>query len=241
MTFRCHRRRSVAAILLLSTIVVGPAGCRLAGSTEPTPKPEPTAARAESPKPTSTPTSVPDLRSPGPRKPTDPRVTESPCIQISFVGEPIPPTIANAADFSDIVVVGTLVGYGPDRWSTADGHRPTWNEVRSDGLSIVRPVSIAVERTLRGDSTTLGSVFVLGGRVGCDTFSVSDPLDAAVGTRAVYYLGTTTDGPSLLEAWAITADDMVVTPLDGLVPLQEIVDSLGNGATQTPGAQSPSP
>ena len=164
-------------------------------------------------------------------------IAEGSCFVVHVQATIGPRTVAAMAAMSPDIIVGTFQGFGPSRWNTPDGTRPTSNEFNSTSARLVRSVSIGVQTTVRGAGASASQAIVRGGQLGCDVSSFSDSPSLTVGSRYVFFLvpvGNSMGGPSsdllVLEAWPIDANGTVQTREDGAIPLSQI----STAATQIP-------
>lgn len=146
------------------------------------------------------------------------------------------PTIANRSGASVLVLVASVETIEAGRWNTPSGERPAAIDDigpdNPDTSMIYRPVSISVQEAVRGtgvDNPT--SVRWVGGQSGCDFAAIDSGtrVELVPGDRYVFFLGVSVDAggkrsPDLmiLEAWPISADDRVATPLEGNIPLSTL-------------------
>jgi hypothetical protein len=152
------------------------------------------------------------------------------CFEIPVAVEPIPQTIANMSTIGALVVDAGFVGYGKAVWNTSDGHRPTWEELRSKAIVLERPLAFKDLDLIRGDAAALPSAVARGGTLGCDYMSFdSDPV-LTEGSRYLSFLAPVTDSDGkdtgtiqLIEAWPIDANGVVSTRLEGAVDLTDVV------------------
>lgn len=150
------------------------------------------------------------------------------------------PTIVNRAEASVLVLVASVEAIEPGRWNTPSGERPATVEKPGPGNPdtslIYRPVSVRTEEVVRG--TGVGatiSVRWVGGQAGCEFVAIDSGsrADLVKGDRYVFFLGPSLDADGqpgvdlmILEAWPISADDRVATPLEGEVPLATLAKAV---------------
>ncbi|MEP7379105.1 MAG: hypothetical protein ABI725_06020 [Chloroflexota bacterium] len=141
------------------------------------------------------------------------------------------------ARISAVMVAGTFGGYGPGRWNTPDGKRPTSEEYLDStyDVTIVRDVRISVETSVRGAPTDLEGAYVRGGEIGCDSIRYSHIPELEPGSRWLFFLnpGPVGDANSpvlteLLRAWPISAKNVVTTDAGALMPLDELDAAVGS-------------
>jgi hypothetical protein len=214
----------VRAIGLAISAVVGltTAAC---ASVDATPGPEPTATIDPSPiAATASP-----YKTSGATQPSETIEPEPSCFNIHVIIEPIPQTMDAMSRISTVIVAGTFDRYGPTRWNTPDGVRPSQAMIQRKPARLIRPLLVTVDTTLRGQGVPLGAAQVRGGELGCDRVDYSDEIDLAVGSRYVFYLGPVgnSDGVvgtrlQLSEAWSLGSDNVARTRLEGPQPISEI-------------------
>lgn len=154
------------------------------------------------------------------------------------------PTITNRAEASVLVLVASVEAIEPGRWNTGSGERPAAVEKPGPGNPdtslIYRPVSLRTQEVIRGFVPGTGagatiSVRWVGGQAGCDFVAIDSGsrADLVKGDRYVFFLGPSVDADGqpgvdlmILEAWPISADDRVATPLEGDVPLATLAKAV---------------
>lgn len=135
------------------------------------------------------------------------------------------PTIANLALVSSAAVVAKIESISAGRFNTADGSRPA--EGATLATSVVRTIGLQVTDVLTGTVQT-GSLEVAahGGTIGCETWELTGQPPLEVGAEVVLFLddvldvtGKPIDMPAILQAMPVSAGDVVVTPVEGEMPL----------------------
>jgi hypothetical protein len=153
--------------------------------------------------------------------------SENPCIE-----EPIPTEahpLTYLAHRSRLIAIATFEGYGTPFWTTADGHRPSHEELLRDGGIITRPFELAAVEMLRGEERDLTGAREGGGMIGCDFVNFGGTRDMETGRRYVIFFfdeeastGSPTDVPSVLDALPLDASDIAEAFLEGPTPLGQI-------------------
>jgi hypothetical protein len=153
--------------------------------------------------------------------------SENPCIE-----EPIPGqahALTDLAHRSRVIAIVTFKGYGAPFWTTADGHRPSHEEVLRDGPIITRPIVLADAEMLRANAQDLTNAREGGGKIGCDFVSFGGTRDMEVGRRYVIFFfdeETFTGSPavvsSVLDALPLDGSDIAEAFLEGPTPLGQI-------------------
>jgi hypothetical protein len=152
---------------------------------------------------------------------------------MSMIRDEIPPTLSQRGGVSSDVLVGNFEGFGDPYWDTADGNRPSSEEVGSGHARILTPVVLSIDRELKGRSESASTATISGGQIGCDVFLVSGNPVLDADARYVLFLTevlTERDAtvPRLIAAWPVDANDIVDTPLDGELTLDELDNALDN-------------
>ena len=94
------------------------------------------------------------------------------------------------------IVLGTFDGYGPSRWNTPDGHRPSKLEAQEKPATLIRALLFTPIEQFVGAGSSLERAMVPGGVSGCDRMSFDvDPL--TVGRRYIFFLMPVSDS----EGW----------------------------------------
>jgi hypothetical protein len=161
----------------------------------------------------------------------------------TIVGQEVPRTIDNMAMMSEVIVVGEFKGIGKARWDTPDGSRP--KDLIQEPAVIIRPVLIETETAVRGDPSRAALAFLRGGTIGCDRMLFAGEPVPTEGSRYVFWLLRSTDsrgGPvpdlGLLEAWPIDANEIVQTPLDGKLSLNDLASRVAKVPYSPPSVAS---
>jgi hypothetical protein len=98
------------------------------------------------------------------------------CIEIVVSSSAAPPE--DVRTVATEVVHGTFDGYGPSRWNTPDGHRPSKLEAQQEPARLIRSLQFTPIEQIVGDGSSLDRAMVPGGVSGCDrvSFGVDMPL-----------------------------------------------------------------
>ena len=159
------------------------------------------------------------------------------------IGQEVPRTIDNMAMMSEVVVVGEFMGIGKARWDTPDGSRP--KDLIQEPAVIIRPVLIETETAVRGDPSRAALAFLRGGTIGCDRMLFAGEPVPTEGSRYAFWLLRSTDSRGtlvpdlgLLEAWPIDANEIVQTPLDGKLSLNDLASRVAKVPYSPPSVAS---
>ncbi len=168
----------------------------------------------------------------------------SSCISTNTIVSSVDPTMANLAQFSNAVVIGTFDGYGEAQWNTKGASAPATASERRLGVWIYRPIKISPTVVLRGSAAAVVNARVKGGMVGCDSAYYSDTPVLKQGATYVFFVEPEWDpgearstDPWVLWAWPQNVDGTVQTPLEGDVS----VAALGQVIAGTPSTVTSSP
>lgn len=138
------------------------------------------------------------------------------------------------------IVLGTLRGFGRATWTSADGHRPSRQEVQQEGITLVTPADVAPLVALRGPQAAVDRAVIRGGTSGCDTVSFEGDPQLAPGGRYLFLMvpmidgdGKPTDDLLVLAAWAVDQSDIVSTS-EGRMKLSAVMDALEHGLPTIP-------
>ena len=151
------------------------------------------------------------------------------CSDFTAVIEEGEATIELSVLWADTTIVADIRAIGGGRYNVPSGEltgeRPVgWYDV-------YRPTIVDVETVVRGDAPEGAlKVRLPGGQLGCDTYYL-DRTQAVDGPGPyVLFLGWEPDvrgnevaEMTVVRAWRINAQDEVVTPYDGNVPVEEFV------------------
>ena len=166
----------------------------------------------------------------------EPTASTSPddCIEIVVSSSAAPPqdVRTNATE----VVHGTFEGYGPSRWNTPDGHRPSKLEAQQKPARLIRSLLFTPIEHIVGDGASLDRAMVPGGVSGCDRVSFDPVAPLTPGDGYVFFFMPVTDSEGsmagdlmMIGAWPVRDDGSVSTGFLGDVPLAEARDWIVNG------------
>jgi hypothetical protein len=148
----------------------------------------------------------------------------------------MPQTIANVREVATDIVVGVFQGYGPPRWNTPDGHRPTTEEVQQTSVVIEHPLSIDLVSELRGDGAAAQHAIAAGGSIGCDRVSFDNDMPLLAEQRYLFFMLPVNDSVGQLSgnflvfgAWPVGDGDIVETAHEGPMPLAEVRIAIEGG------------
>ena len=156
------------------------------------------------------------------------------CIEIKVMSSAGPPD--DLRELATEVVLGTFVGYGPSRWNTPDGHRPSKVEAQQKPARLIRSLIITPIEQIVGSGSSIDRAVVRGGILGCDrvSFDVDTPLTA--GATYVFFLfpiqnseGQLSGDQSMIMAWPVHPDGTVSTGAYGDLQLDAAKDVIING------------
>jgi hypothetical protein len=172
------------------------------------------------------------------------------CHQITILNSQAPQTAGSLGEDATDIFVGVFGGYGQPVWNTPDGHRPSTEEVRETSARLIRHVSIDVKGQIRGAGTAAEHAIVGGGQLGCDIVTYSGDPALTVGQRYVFFLFPILNSelePSenllVIAAWPVGKADVVNTPHEGDMSLDEVKRSIDEGPkpAETPNPHEPWP
>jgi hypothetical protein len=170
------------------------------------------------------------------------------CHQITILNSQAPQTAGSLGEDATDIVVGVFEGYGQTVWNTPDGHRPSKEEVRETSARLIRPVLIDLKGHIRGVGTAAEHAIVGGGQLGCDIVTYSGDPELRVGQRYVFFLFPILNSelqPSenllVIAAWPVSESDVVTTPHEGDMSLDEVKRSIEEGPKppETPNPNEP--
>lgn len=173
---------------------------------------------------------VPSTKVPGPVSTVTVSTSLAPgCANILVTVDWWPMTMANLAQVSNVIVVGTFTGYGPAAWNTPSGSAPgTISD--TEPAHLYRPAQIDASQVLRGSATSVANARVNGGDLGCVHYRYDDALALQPSRRYVFFFQPAMDSAShllpslwLYQAWPLSPSDVVQTTLEGPVPLSDLV------------------
>ena len=152
-----------------------------------------------------------------------------------------PPVLADYASAVPNVLIATVVQTGPGQWSIPDGRQPDLATREAINFHIYRPITVAVETSVKGDAEGNLVANLWGGSAGCVRYDPGWVLPATMadGSRWALLLDYSPDGPNgemtndlmIIEAWPVTAAGVVKTPLDGdlsLTAFESAVSAAGD-------------
>jgi hypothetical protein len=161
---------------------------------------------------------------------TPPATLPPPCAGHVTVYDRLITSPAQDAGMSRSVIVGRVMAVGAAQWNTAGGRPPQHDH--PEASNVIRLVRVEVEATIRGMPVAdVITVWMLGGKIGCDTFGISGVPELAAGDRLVFFLKETAPKTGLAgafeawQAWAIDGDT-VTTEFVPDVPLADVLDQL---------------
>lgn len=238
-------RQPCGVIVAVALVGLLAAGCTSTIPRAPSAPPSPGASTATAavPSPTDVATTA-NVPSPTPRaivaspsqKPGP--TPEASCYDLRIEVDYVPSTLGDVARRSEAVAVATFAGYGQAAWNTPDGKRPSESQLRASDPIIVRRVHLDDVTMLRGDAATVEVAQWVGGQLGCDSITFSEPEDLVPGTRYVMFLsdvfafsdyatsGNTTMVPAIGVALALNASDVATAEVEGPISLTRIMKTV---------------
>lgn len=97
---------------------------------------------------------------------------------VLFAGGPLDRDISHLSQ-SPLIVVGSVQQVIAARWTTPDGKRPTNPHAQDNPYTIFTPVTINIERVIKGKGVnTPITIIAYGGQVGKDRVTYTDGIDA---------------------------------------------------------------
>ena len=161
------------------------------------------------------------------------------CIEIVVSSSAAPPEDVRTT--ATEVVHGTFDGYGPSRWNTPDGHRPSKLEAQEKPARLIRSLQFTPIEQIVGTGSSLDRAMVRGGVSGCDRVSFDPVALLAPGDGYVFFLMPVTDSEgsmagdlTLIEAWPVHEDGSVSTTFLGDLPFAEAREWIVNGPKPRP-------
>lgn len=159
-------------------------------------------------------------------------------------------TIGDLRKDATDIVVGVFGGYGQAEWNTPDGHRPSAQEAQEKTARLNRPLSIELKGQIRGARTAAEHAVARGGMLGCDSVFYSDDMPLTVGQRYLFFMmpiadseGQLSDDLLVIAAWPVGKSDVVTTPHEGVMSLDEVRKAIDEGPkpAETPNPHEPWP
>lgn len=152
------------------------------------------------------------------------------CVNVSTMYDRVPPTVAQEARASTLVMIGTVESVELPRWNTADGKAPTG---RGTASTVYRNVVLSVKTLVKGSAATTVNLRLPGGRVGCEVFQGEGvPVDIGVGDQFAVFVqdlpALDTEGlrlPTVVDAWTVSPDGLVNTPMDGALSVTALANA----------------
>lgn len=227
-----HSISPAIAVLALVVAVAALAPLIAGGPIAPPTSSFPVVVGGSSAPPLSTPSPAPTEVALVPLDPASPPdELAGPCSSVVRIAYRAATTIEQDAARSSAVVIGTVTGVGKAQWNTPGGRAPNGPNV---GPSLVmRLLRVDVETVVRGSTTTVITVWIPGGVIGCHGFYNYGFGDPQVGSRYVFFLDgkmprTTLEG--VVGAWQMWSveGDRVVTSFEGRVPLATLIERAAN-------------
>jgi hypothetical protein len=171
-------------------------------------------------------------------------IAASDCYVVRLQSEgPAAPT-SDQVSSSSLIVVGTFKGYGPTKWNTADGTRPPQARLNRGGNSnatILRPLKVKVDTTLKGDAQKMARAYALGGQNGCDEMVFPTAPELVAGQRYLFFLWPVGDVDSdpkgdlaVGDAFAVAADGTLTRTTEAPIALDVLASQIVNGTVPTP-------
>ena len=161
------------------------------------------------------------------------------CIEIVVTSSAAPPEDVRTT--ATEVVHGTFDGYGPSRWNTPDGHRPSKLEAQQKPARLIRSLLFTPIEQIVGKGASLERAMVPGGVSGCDRVSFDPVATLAPGDGYVFFLapvrnseGSMAGDLMLIGAWPVREDGSVSTRFLGDLSMAEARDWIVNGPKPEP-------
>lgn len=218
-----------AVAIVVAVAFMSRAGMQGVGSTSPTAKPGDVAEASITPAEAEPDGNVapPDVT--GPEPPAGESRFDS-CQFIITTDSLITGEVEVLTRGADAVVIATVKEVGQGRYNTS-GEALTRDEPVGD-RDVYRPMTLSVDSALKGDAPSELEVRLLGGTVGCDTYSVDSSENVVVGTTYAFLLnaypdarGVEIDELSVAYAWQVTGGK-VHTPMGDVVGLAEFAEQV---------------
>jgi hypothetical protein len=149
---------------------------------------------------------------------------------VFVTGDGPPLTIKYTTSTAQTVAVGDVVEVGSPTWNTPNGLSPDLSTRWPRGVIIYTPITIRTEATFKGSLPSTVVIEVPGGTLGCHNYLVEGQTIPAVGSRLVLFLGPSVNSagvsdsskPTSFEDWPVGVSDMVQTPAEGSVSLDNL-------------------
>jgi hypothetical protein len=161
------------------------------------------------------------------------------CIEIVVSSSAAPPEDLRTT--ATEVVHGTFDGFGPSRWNTPDGHRPSKLEAQQDPARLIRSLLFTPIGQIVGTGASLDRAMVPGGVSGCDRVSFDPVAPLTPGDGYVFFFmpvtgseGSMAGDLMLIGAWPVLDDGSVSTTVLAHVPFEEARDWIVNGPKPEP-------
>jgi hypothetical protein len=156
------------------------------------------------------------------------------CIEIVVSSSAGPPE--DVRTVATEVVHGMFDGYGPSRWNTPDGHRPSKLEAQQKPARLIRSLLFTPFEQVVGTGSSLDRAMVPGGVSGCDRVSFDVVAPLTPGDRYVFFFAPVRDSEGsmagdlmLIDAWPVLEDGSVSTGFLGDLKFAEATDWIVNG------------
>ena len=181
---------------------------------------------------------APGTSTPGPFPSSSRGPSAANCGSVDISIDGAPATVANRTNASTAVVIGTVQAIQGAQWNTADGTPPAFTEDGHPPLwaGVYRPVLISVSSTAKGTQSSSLTALLAGGSVGCYSSLVEGTPALTVGSRLALFLGPsatstghTASQLTIIDAWAVTADGSVQTPLEGTESISSFEAAVAKG------------
>ena len=161
------------------------------------------------------------------------------CIEIVVSSSAAPPE--DVRTVATEVVHGTFDGYGPSRWNTPDGHRPSKLEAQQKPARLIRSLELTPIEQIAGNGSSLDGAMVPGGVSGCDRVSFDPVAPLTRDDAYIFFFMPVTDSEGsmagdmmLIGAWPMRDDGSVSTGFLGDLSFAEARDWIVKGAKPRP-------
>jgi hypothetical protein len=219
----------VVAVLVMVVLLVGIAPLIGGRPTNPATSSVPAGIGAASAMPSSAPgSSLPTADALVALDPVSPpEELPGPCLGHDTIYDRARTTVEEDVANSTAVVIGTITGIGGGQWNTPGGNAPNVDHL--SGWSVIRFLRVGVDTVVNGKAPGTVTLWVPGGQIGCQMFSVGGFAGIEVGSRDVFFLRNARPRSNVTgvdQAWQVWSmdGDRVATAFEGHLPVAALIE-----------------